>query len=429
MLRRFMSPAEILQRMPDESGGGVTLDQVNEAVKGLKTVAEKSQEALKKQITDLEAELKNKATAEDIATAKAEIKKAQDELIKINDYVQTLEKQLKERPVAGQIKSMMARIGDAIVKDWEKIKSFADSNPGRRVRVELFTNDEVKAVADMGLANIVDLSTANTRMLPGVVTLPNTAVHVRNLLPTGTMESSSITYLRETGGEGVPTVWAENSGDKPQMDMDWIEVVLPAEYIAGWVRVSRKLLDDMSAFRSFLQMRMLELYLDAEDAQLLNGNNTSPQLTGLLTNATALVTTATIPIERIIDAISQVETAKYTTSGILMHPKDFYTIAKNKASGSGEYDLPGIVVIQGGQLYVAGVPVYKTTAMTQGTFLVGDFARACMLFIRENPRIEFFDQDRDNVITNKITVRIEGRAGLAIFRTAAFVKGTMVAST
>lgn len=427
MLRKFYSPEAIL-------GGNASataaeqLKAVEDAVLGLKTTAEKAQESLKKQVSDLEAELKTKATADEIKAHKDLIEKAQKDLVAVQEYAQNLEKSIKERPLTTRIKSMTARIGDAVLKGWDQIKKFKDSNPGQRVRIELFDEVELKAVGDMGMANIVDLSTQNATALNFVVTLPNTKVHMRSLIPTGTMDSTSITYLRETGGEGVPLPWAEATATatpKPEIDMDWIEVRMDAEYIAGWVRVSRKLLDDISAFRSFLQMRLMELYLNAEDAQILSGNGTSPQLDGLLTNAVTVTTSATINIEKMIDAVAELETSKYTATAFIMHPRDFYTIAKNKAAGSGEYDLPGIVVIQGGQLYVAGIPVYKTTAMPAGTFLVGDFAQGCQFFIRENPRIEFFDQDRDNVITNKITVRIEGRAGLAIYRVEAFVKGTI----
>ena len=431
MLRKFMSPAEILMRSPEGDGGGggdVTLDQVNAAVKGLKTVAEKAQEALKAQIADLEKKLEAKGSAEEMTTLKADLDKAKDELKQLNETYAQMQKAMKSKPLGEKIKSMTARVGEAIQKGWDEIKKLKESNPGVRVRISLFEEAEVKAVADMGMANIVNLAVADTTYKPGIITQPNTKVHMRQIINVGSMDNSSITYLRETGHEGAPAAWTENSGQKAQIDMDLIEVRLDAEYIAGWVRVSRKLLDDISAFRSFLQMRLMELYFDAEDAQILNGNNTSPNLTGLLTNASILSTASTVDVEKIIDAVAQLESTKYTATGIVMHPRNFYTIAKNKATGSGEYDLPGIVVIQGGQLYVAGIPVYKTTAIAAGTFLVGDFSQGCQLLVRENPRIEFFDQDRDNVITNKITVRIEGRAGLAIYQTGAFVKGTIATS-
>jgi hypothetical protein len=38
-------------------------------------------------------------------------------------------------------------------------------------------------------------------------------------------------------------------------------------------------------------------------------------------------------------------------------------------------------------------------------------------------RIEFFEQDRDNVITNKVTVRIEETVALPVFGSNYFIKG------
>lgn len=426
MLRQFMSPAAILQRAATDDGGGVTLEAVNKAVDGLKSEAMKAQDAIKKQVADLEEAQKKAATKEEVDAQKALIEKAQKDLETLNSYMEGLEKSVKEKTVAGKIKSMTERIGDTITKNWDRIKRFKDRHPQSLEKFDLFSAEELeKAAGDMGLSNITNLSAANTTVLPGVITLPNRRVHMRELIPLGAMDNSSITYLRETGGEGDLSTWAENSGIKPQIDRDWEEVRMDAEYIVGWTRSSRKLLDDISAFRSYISMRLMEMYLLVEDNQILNGNGTSPNLEGLLTVAATLVSPPAINIERIINAISQLESAEYLATGIILHPADYYEIAKNKASGSGEYDLPGIVVIQGGQLFVAGVPVYKTTAIAQGTFLVGDFTLGCQLFIREQPRVEFFDQDRDNVVTNKITIRIEGRVGLAIYRAEAFVKGTI----
>ena len=428
MNRLLLNPMQLKYYMADEPGGGggadvVTLEKVSEAVKGLKTQAETAQEAIKKQVSDLEARLKTKSGETEIADLRAKIEKAQEDLKTVNAYCEKLETAGKEKQLERKVKSLVQRIGDAVTKGWEDIKKFKDSHPGQRLRIELFEEAELKAAADMGLANVVDLAVSNTTLLPGMRTLPNRKIHIRALLNTGTMSGSSLTYMRETGGEGAPAPVSEN-GTKAQLDLDFIEITVDSQYIAGWLRVSRKMLDDLAAFRSYLQMRLLEMYLLAEDSQLLYGNNTAPQLTGLITNATASTSTATIPVEQLIEDIGQLESTNYTADGIILHPVDYYKLALNKASGSGEYDLPGLVVIQNGQMYVAGVPVYKTNAITEGTYLVGSFSEGAQLFIRENPRVEFFDQDRDNVITNKITVRVEGRVALAIYRTEAFIKGT-----
>lgn len=80
--------------------------------------------------------------------------------------------------------------------------------------------------------------------------------------------------------------------------------------------------------------------------------------------------------------------------------------------------------MQNGQLYFNGVPVYKSTAMNIQSYLVGDFAMGAQLMEREEPRVEFFEQDNTNVRQNKITVRIEGRVAFPIYATAAFITGT-----
>lgn len=292
---------------------------------------------------------------------------------------------------------------------------------------------EVKAT-DMSLASITDLSAANVQMLPGIVPVPNRRLHIRNLLPTGQMSTSAIHYLQETGYSGDIAVWADNSGTKPQVDLTLTEKIAPSEFIAGWLRITRKALDDISAMRSFLQARLLEKYLIAEDQQLLFGNGTSPQLDGLITNAEAYAGFRTIPIEKIVDAAAQLESNDHMATGILLNPRQYYALMLTKGT-TNEYTLPGgsAINIINGQIYIAGIPVYKSTAMnvnlpTQDSFLVGDFAMGAQLFIRENPIVRFFEEDGTNVRENKITVRVEGRVALPIYYPDAFVTGSLNSS-
>ncbi len=94
----------------------------------------------------------------------------------------------------------------------------------------------------------------------------------------------------------------------------------PAQYIAGFVRISRQMLDDVPAMTSFLQARLLEKYLLAEDAQLLNGSGTAPNLTGLTINAAAFSGAATVDVEQLVQAIAQVSAGNYSANGILINP-------------------------------------------------------------------------------------------------------------
>jgi len=288
---------------------------------------------------------------------------------------------------------------------------------------------ELKTVGDMSLSNITDLAAANVQMLPGIIPAAPRKLHIRSLLPTGVMTTSAIHYLQETGSEGSVAAWADNSGSKSQIDYDLTEEVAPSEFIAGYLRITRKALDDISAMRSYLQSRLLEQYLDAEDNQLLNGNGTSPNLGGLITNAEAYSGFRTIQVEKLVDSIAQIDGNNHSANGILLSPEQYYALLLNRST-TNEYTLPGLgtVTSVNGQMFISGVPVFKSTAMSDSNYLVGDWAKGAQLYVRENPIVRFFEEDGTNVRENKITVRVEGRVALPIYYTDAFVTGSLNAN-
>jgi HK97 family phage major capsid protein len=298
----------------------------------------------------------------------------------------------------------------------------------RRKEIKQFAM-ELKTVGDMSLSNITDLAAANVQMLPGIIPAAPRKLHIRSLLPTGVMSTSAIHYLQETGSQGSVGAWEDNSGTKSQIDYDLTEQVAPSEFIAGYLRITRKALDDISAMRSYLQSRLLESYLDAEDAQLLNGNGSSPNLGGLITNAEAYTGFRTIQVEKLIDSVAQIDSNNHSANGILLSPEQYYALLLTRST-TNEYTLPGLGVVNSinGQMFISGIPVFKSTAMADDKYLVGDWAKGAQLYVRENPIVRFFEEDGTNVRENKITVRVEGRVALPIYYTDAFVTGSMNAN-
>jgi HK97 family phage major capsid protein len=288
---------------------------------------------------------------------------------------------------------------------------------------------ELKTVGDMSLSNITDLAAANVQMLPGIIPAAPRKLHIRSLLPTGVMTTSAIHYLQETGSEGSVAAWADNSGTKSQIDYDLTEEVAPSEFIAGYLRITRKALDDISAMRSYLQSRLLEQYLDAEDNQLLNGSGVSPNLGGLITNAEAYSGFRTIQVEKLVDSIAQIDGNNHSANGILLSPEQYYALLLTRGT-TNDYTLPGLgtVTSVNGQMFISGVPVFKSTAMSDSKYLVGDWSKGAQLYVRENPIVRFFEEDGTNVRENKITVRVEGRIALPIYYTDAFVTGSLNAN-
>lgn len=288
---------------------------------------------------------------------------------------------------------------------------------------------ELKAAADMSTANVTGTRYGQI-MAPGIIESPKRKVHMSDILPGGSIgPGNSFTFMREKGtGEGAPAPVAE--GDlKAQFDLDLEEADVKVETVAGWVRVTRKAMNNIPGFVSFLQSRLPEKFQRSLDNQILYGNGTTPNLKGILTagNFVASTSTGTNPlVEKIIDDIATLDdTYERDATGILLRTKDYYSFFKNKASGSGEYDLPpGVTIGNDGVLRILGIPVWNTTALNVSDYVVGDFDMGAQLLTQNAMRIEFFEQDGINVRENKITVRIEGDYALPVYGPNYFIKGS-----
>jgi HK97 family phage major capsid protein len=272
-------------------------------------------------------------------------------------------------------------------------------------------------------------STADTSIAfvrPGIIELPKRKLHIRSLLTGGNMGAkATFDYVKEVAGSGAIAPVAEGTL-KPEIALALVEASVRAEWIAGWFRISRNMLDDVTGMTTFLQSRLPELLLRAEDAQLLNGTGTSPQLSGITDagNFTAPTGTATIDVEQLVNAIAQLEGYDREANGVLLNPADWYRIWLTKAAGSGEYDLPmNLVTKVGDQMFIAGVPVFRSTAIAVDKFIVGDWAMGANFILREAPRVEFFYEDGTNVRENMVTVRIEERVAFPIYGDNYFIYG------
>lgn len=407
---------------------------------------------LEQQLQELEKNLKTATTAEAKAAIELQKKDIEQKLADATKDVPELRKELDEA------KATIKVMKDAADKNQKALDDLiaAQDEPAKKVSTKTFNQGlaelieankdaiqavckkkvkttgqlEMKAVGDMSFsANASTLDVSITTLRPGIIERPRRRLHVRELLPGGTMNNSTYTFLREkTTGEGNPATVAEGNW-KEQLDIDLEEVDSPTQYIAGYLVASMKMLDDIPAFTSFLQNRLLEKLLRSEDVQILTGDGVNPNLSGITTsgNFTAPTTAATIDIEQIIMAISQLEMMDRDANGVLVSPQDYYRMMTYKASSSGEYTAPlfGLATAVNGQLYIAGVPVFRSTAIATDKFIVGDWLNGAALITREAPRVEIFYEDGYNVRRNQVTVRVEERVALPIYGSDYFIYGDL----
>jgi len=341
---------------------------------------------------------------------------------KVQDHADALDVKLKG---ANQIEVKNENFNDAIEKAiTAKSKEIEDFRDKKSKHVEL----EIKAVGDFSTANVTGGNRYGQVFAPDIIMTPSRKVHMDEILPGGTIgPGNSFTFMREVGvGEGNIAPVAEGAM-KPQFDLDLEESTVQVETIAGWMRVTRKAMSNIPGFISYLQRKLPQKFRNVLDQQILYGSGTTPNLKGILTAGNFTASTATISlslVEKIILDVSRLEDAfERDANFIAMRPSAYYSFFLNKASGSGEYDLPQGVTIVGGRLSFLGIPAYPTTALSATDYIVGDMEGA-QLLTQESMRIEFFEQDGTNVRENKVTVRIEGNFALPVYGSDYFIKGT-----
>lgn len=394
--------------------------EVNELIeKGLAEVKAKVTEATEKSTNEVQ-EIKG-----EIKTVSVQVTEVKEYAEKLQNHVDSLEMKLNGAAVQNaEKKSFNDVLADAINENEDNYQKFL------RKEKKSFAI-ELKAVGDMSTANVTGGSRYGQIFDSNIRQNPNRKVHMSQVLRGGSIGAgNTYTFMRENGnGEGAIAPAAEGAL-KSQFDLDLVEATVNVETIAGWLRVTRKAMNNIPGFVSFLQARLPEKFQRALDAQILYGDGKTPNLKGILTSGNFVASTAVASqklIDKLIDDVATLEdTYERDATGILLRPVDYYGFFKNKASGSGEYDLPEGVTFVNGQLYLFGIPVYASTAITAPDYVVGDFDMGAQLLTQEGMRIEFFEQDGTNVRENKVTVRIEGNYALPVYGPDYFIKGSTV---
>lgn len=261
-----------------------------------------------------------------------------------------------------------------------------------------------------------------------IVELVQRRTHIRSLLPPGDMSSNAFRFNQETVGEGGVDVTGEGA-TKNQVDYNLKAVTVNPEKITGFVDITMELLDDIPVISNFISRRLTKDIRTKEDQQLLYGSGSSNQLTGLnqnpatFTAVTPADSTATI-VDLLIEINAQQEAANYEVNGIVLNPRQYFSIYRAKTS-TGEYVINDLITMQGGQLFIAGVPVFRNTAVTSGRYIAGDWINGAQVLDRMGVQIRFSEDNKDNFEKNITTVRAEERLAFPIYYPSSFVEGNI----
>ena len=270
--------------------------------------------------------------------------------------------------------------------------------------------------------------------LPGYVDIMQREIVFLDLVPRIPTQSDTVEYVTEDTFTNSAAFTAEatattgTSGVKPESALAYSVSTSAVQTLAHWIPVTNRMLADSPAIRGIINGRLLlGLDLILED-QILGGDGTGANLTGIL--STAGINLQGLGTDNVLDCLFKARTqvrvnGKGRPSAFVLHPNDWQGIRltrENAATATlGNYLMGAPSVV--GPTTVWGIPAIESEALTENTGLVGDFAMGSALYDRQQSAIRVGTID-DQFVRNMQTILAELRAAFVVFRPNMFTKIT-----
>lgn len=315
-------------------------------------------------------------------------------------------------------------IGEMLTND-AAFKTLAGGKGSRRNHTFDFPGVSYRTTLAIGAGAGNASVTAYDRQ-PGIVLVEQQRLTIADLLAPGTTALPTIRYMREVTFTNAATTVAQGA-EKPEAAFTLEEADSAVRKIAVVAKVTDEMFADFPTVRSYVDFRLPFMVEQEEEDQLLNGDGVAPNILGLL-NTVGIQTQAMgadTSVDAVHKAITKVRTVGFfEPTGIILHPNDWQEMKLSK-DANGQYFAGGPFMGAYGQAMVLverlwGLPVVVTTAITEGTGLVGAFKTAAQIFRREGVTLETTNSNEDDFKKNLIAIRAEERLALCVYRPLAF---------
>jgi HK97 family phage major capsid protein len=246
------------------------------------------------------------------------------------------------------------------------------------------------------------------------------SLQLLNDLPRVVVNSGSFEFHRIDGFTNAADV-QENEGDlKAEQDMSLPIVTSSISTIAVTLAASQQLLADSPNLTTFLNDKLRFGVLEKLEREIIGGLGGVGTIAGLATQATVFTPNGNLQsADQIAEGMTELEVNGWMASHILLHPRDWNEIRTQRAAVSnGEYVGPGWVTNVSKNLW--GTPVVTSTSVNEGEAIVLD-ARQVALLDRQSVTVEM-GYTGNQFAQNLVTLRAEGRWGLAVYSPTAVLR-------
>jgi len=262
---------------------------------------------------------------------------------------------------------------------------------------------------------------------PGIIRGDFAPLTIRELLRAIPVTSNMVNSLRELSWTNDAAEVSQGAA-KPESDLTFEQYNVPITTVAHWIKISNQLLADAPAVVAYIDTRARDGLAQRIDAQLLNGNGTSPNLSGLTDSGNFTAYTATSG-DLLVDAINRAKYALWATGNmpdtVIVNPATWGAMERTReGSGTGQYlyGLPGTMA--GNNPF--GLRIVLSNNMAADKFLVGAIANSAVLYTRQGATVEMGYVNAD-FTNNLVTIRVEERLGLGVERPSGLLYGSFTA--
>ena len=362
---------------------------------GLKAQGEKLQLAIDK----FEGQLKEKSTVD--TEVKSEVRELSEQYKAISASLQEL---AQKQTTMGQLPPQQLTAAAEFVGS----QQYKDLIAGRTEKARF----EVKNTV------VSDATTVFSARQPGIIQGNFLPLTIRDVLPVVPVSSNLVNSLRELAWTNNAAETAQTTA-KPESVLTFEAYDVPVTTIAHFIKISNQLMADAPAVMAYIDTRLRDGLAQRVDKQLLIGNGTTPNLSGLTDagNFTAYTPTAA---DLLVDAINRAKYAMWATGNIpdtvIVNPADWGAMErKREGAGTGQYlyGAPGMAA----GMNPFGLRIVLSNNMPVGKFLIASLRSSTMLYARQGATIEMGFVN-DDFTKNLITIRAEERMGLGCERPA-----------
>ncbi len=266
---------------------------------------------------------------------------------------------------------------------------------------------------------------------PGIIPFRLRPPAIRDLLSVVPTTAEFINYVRETANTNA-AAYVAMGNEKPESALTLTVERSMVETIATVITCPLQLASDINAFQAFLTNKLVSmLRVESEDAYLY-GNGSTPNILGITNfpNIQSLLQAGTDNrIDTLRKALNALETSFYPWGdNIVVNPNDVCKMELLK-DAEDRYLWPTFGAWATGvnaPKALFGIPLISTMAMTEGTFLVGNFAQGATLYQRENVTVKVSFEHADYFRKNLMMLLVESREAMVPEDGRCFVNGTFL---